>query len=62
MESKNLGDLYELPLMDWRSISARLDGGVDRLPEFAKLRRAKYHDHRTLDRGRGLTGAVGAGQ
>jgi hypothetical protein len=32
MESKNLGDLYELPLMDWRSISARLDGGVDQAP------------------------------
>ena len=33
MEAKNLADLYELPLLDWAPIEARLDEGVTQAPD-----------------------------
>src|SRR4051812_46926632 len=33
MESKNLADLYELPLMEWGPIEARLAQGVTMAPD-----------------------------
>jgi hypothetical protein len=32
MEAKNLAELYELPLVDWASVEARLEGGVAQAP------------------------------
>ncbi len=32
MESTNLADLYELPLIDWTDIEGRLSGGVSQAP------------------------------
>jgi PPOX class probable F420-dependent enzyme len=32
MEAKNLADLYELPLLDWAPIAARLDAGYSMAP------------------------------
>ena len=32
VESKNLADLYELPLLDWDSVEVRLDQGVTQAP------------------------------
>jgi len=32
MEAKNLADLYDLPLLDWNRIAARLDEGVTQAP------------------------------
>jgi pyridoxine/pyridoxamine 5'-phosphate oxidase len=32
VEAKNLADLYQLPLIDWDSIAARLDEGVSQAP------------------------------
>jgi Pyridoxamine 5'-phosphate oxidase len=31
MEAKNLAELYELPLVDWQRVEARLTGGAERL-------------------------------
>ena len=31
MEAKNLAELYELPLVDWQRVEARLAGGPERL-------------------------------
>lgn len=33
MEAKNLADLYELPLVEWAPIEARLDDGITQAPE-----------------------------
>ncbi len=33
MEAKNLADLYDLPLLDWSRITARLDEGVTQAPD-----------------------------
>jgi len=33
MKATNLADLYELPLLDWGAIEARLDRGVSQAPE-----------------------------
>jgi len=33
MEATNLGDLYELPLMDWAPVAPRLDAGVTQAPQ-----------------------------
>lgn len=33
MEATNLADLYELPLLDWSRIEARLDEGLTQAPE-----------------------------
>lgn len=32
MEAKNLADLYELPLVDWSAVTARLDQGLTQAP------------------------------
>jgi len=32
MDSKNLAELYELPLLDWADVVARLDAGVSQAP------------------------------
>ena len=32
MEARNLADLYDLPVIDWASITARLDKGVEQAP------------------------------
>ena len=32
MEAKNLGDLYDLPLVDWSALTARLDRGFTQVP------------------------------
>jgi hypothetical protein len=32
MEAKNLADLYDLPLVDWASIEARLEQGMTQAP------------------------------
>ena len=32
MESKNLADLYGLPLIDWDHVEARLEKGVSQAP------------------------------
>ena len=31
-EAKNLADLYDLPLVDWSAVTARLDQGVTQAP------------------------------
>ena len=33
MEAKNLADLYQLPLLDWDRVAARLDEGVSQAPD-----------------------------
>jgi PPOX class probable F420-dependent enzyme len=33
MEAKNLADLYELPLVDWAFVTARLEEGVTQAPD-----------------------------
>ena len=33
MEAKNLGELYDLPVMDWAPIEARLDKGITMAPD-----------------------------
>jgi hypothetical protein len=33
MEATNLADLYDLPLMDWSQIQARLDEGLTQVPD-----------------------------
>jgi hypothetical protein len=33
MDAKNLADLYELPLLDWVGIEARLDAGITQAPD-----------------------------
>jgi hypothetical protein len=32
VEAKNLADLYDLPLVDWAAVAARLDGGFTQAP------------------------------
>jgi hypothetical protein len=32
MEARNLADLYDLPLLDWRTITDRLDAGLTQAP------------------------------
>ena len=32
MRAKNLADLYQLPLVDWSAVVARLDAGIDQAP------------------------------
>jgi hypothetical protein len=32
MDAKNLADLYDLPLLDWRDVVARLEAGVTQAP------------------------------
>jgi hypothetical protein len=32
MDATNLADLYDLPLLDWSQIQARLDGGIPQAP------------------------------
>jgi hypothetical protein len=33
MEAKNLADIYDLPLLDWARIEARLDQGLTQAPD-----------------------------
>jgi hypothetical protein len=33
MDATNLADLYDLPLLDWASIQARLDAGIAQAPD-----------------------------
>ena len=33
MEAKNLGELYDLPLMDWPAIEARLEQPITMAPD-----------------------------
>jgi hypothetical protein len=33
MDATNLADLYDLPLLDWSQIQARLEEGVTQMPE-----------------------------
>ena len=33
MEARNLADLYDLPLLDWANIEARLRGGITQAPD-----------------------------
>ena len=32
MDTQNLADLYELPAMEWSSVTERLDAGYDQVP------------------------------
>ena len=32
MDTRNLGDLYGLPALDWAAVVARLDGGISQAP------------------------------
>src|SRR5881392_1349663 len=33
METKNLGDIYNLPAMDWATVEARLEQGITMAPD-----------------------------
>ncbi len=33
MHAKNLADLYDLPALEWDSITARLDAGISQAPD-----------------------------
>jgi hypothetical protein len=33
MDAKSLAELYDLPLLDWAGIEARLDGGISQAPD-----------------------------
>ena len=33
MDAKNLAELYDLPLLDWQDVAARLDAGVTQAPD-----------------------------